>query len=132
MGPNDVDLTRVFVREPGTTVGDDSIAAARGLEIVVEAEAGSAIHGQGAQFRTNIVVRDLSANNNIPANPGGGFSGTMATAAWLAFDHQFVFEVPAAALAGREDHLCEVLAFVKAGLVNPDVEFATSYTFILT
>jgi hypothetical protein len=132
MGPNDVDLARVFVREPGTTVGDDSIAAARGLEIVVEAEAGSAIHGQGTQFLTNIVVRDLSANNIIPANPTVGFPGTMATAAWLNFDHQFVFEVPAAALAGRQDHLCEVLAFVKAGLVNPDVEFATSYTFILT
>jgi len=132
MGPNDVDLARVFVREPGTAVGDDSIPAASGLEIVVEAEAGSAIHGQGAQFLTNIVVRDLTANNNIPANPATGFSGTMATAAWQNFDHQFVFNIAAAALTGRQNHLCEVLAFLKAGLVNPDVEFATSYTFILT
>jgi hypothetical protein len=132
MGPNDVDLARVFVRERGTIVGDDSIPAGRGVEIVVEAEAGSTIHGGGTQFLTSIVVRDLSANNNIPFTPPN-YNGTMATTpAWPNFDRQFVFEVAPAALAGREDHLCEVLAFVKAGLVNPDVEFATSYTFILT
>jgi hypothetical protein len=56
----------------------------------------------------------------------------MATAAWPAFDKQFVFNVTAAALAGRQNDQCEILAFVKAGIVNPDVEFATSYTFILT
>jgi hypothetical protein len=131
MGPNDVDLARVFVREPGSLVGDDSIAATAGLQIVVEAEAGTTVHGSGAQFLTKIVVRDLSANNNIAAAPAD-FHGAMHTPDWPAVDHQFVFSVPAAALAGRQDHLCEVLAFLKEGIANPDVEFATSYTFIIT
>ena len=135
MGPNDVDLARVFVRElrePNSVVGEESIDIQSGLQIVVEAEAGSAIHGQGTQFLTNIVVRDLTANNNIPAQPQAGFSGQMATAAWLPLDHQFLFSVAPGVLVGRQDHLCEVLAFLKAGIVHPDVEFATSYTFILT
>lgn len=134
MGPNDVDLARVFVRElrQNAVVGEESLDIQSGLQIVVEAEAGSAILGLGTQFLTNIVVRDLTANNNIPAQPPGGFSGTMSTPAWPAVDHQFLFSVAPGVLAGRADHLCEVLAFLKAGLVNPDVEFATSYTFILT
>jgi hypothetical protein len=135
MGPNDVDLSRVFVRElrePNSVVGEDSIDIKSGLQIVVEAEAGTAIHGQGTAFLTNIVVRDLTANNNIPAQPAAGFNGQMATAAWQPFDKQFVFNVAPGVLAGRQDHLCEVLAFLRAGIVNPDVEFATSYTFILT
>jgi hypothetical protein len=133
MGPNDVDLTRVFTREPGTTVADSSIRVATGLEIVVEAEAGTALFGTGAQFFTNIVVRDITANNNIAATPGGGFGpAAMSSAAWPAVDHQFVYSVSAASLAGRQDHICEVLAFLKVGTINPDVEFATSTLFILT
>lgn len=135
MGPNDVDLARVFVRElrePNSVVGEESINIQSGLQIVVEAEAGAAIHGLGTSFKTNIVVRDLSANNNIPAQPLAGFSGQMATAAWQPLDTQFLFSVAPGVLVGRQDHLCEVLAFLQAGLVNPDVEFATSYTFILT
>ena len=56
----------------------------------------------------------------------------MASPAWLATDHQFVYNVPATALPGREDHMCEILAFLKVGTINPDVEFATSELFILT
>jgi hypothetical protein len=134
MGPNDVDLARVFVRElrENSVVGEESIDIRSGLQIVVEAEAGSAIHGGGTTFLTNIVVRDLTANNNITAQPPAGFTGSMATVAWQPLDKQFVFNVAPGVLAGRQNHLCEVLAFLKAGIVNPDLEFATSYTFILT
>jgi hypothetical protein len=134
MGPNDVDLARVFVRElrEKSVVGEESIDIKSGLQIVVEAEAGTAIHGQGTQFLTNIVVRDLTANNNIPAQPAAGFSGQMDKPEWQPLDKQFVFTVAPGVLAGRQNHLCEVLAFLKAGIKNPDVEFATSYTFILT
>jgi hypothetical protein len=120
------------VREPGSVVGEETIDIGSGLQIVVEAEAGTAIHGAGTQFLTNIVVRDLTANTNIPALPAAGFSGQMATPAWPAFDNQFLFNVAPGVLAGKQDHICEVLVFLKAGIVNPDVEFATSYTFILT
>lgn len=132
MNPNDVDLTRVFVREPGAIVADSSIPVASGLEIVVEAEAGTTVHGNGTQFLTNIVVRDITANSNIAAIPGPGYAGTMHTSAWPAPDHQFVWNVPPTSLAGSENHVCEVIAFLKAGLANPDVEFATSEPFILT
>lgn len=133
MGPNDVDLTRVFVREPGTVVADSSIQVAGGLEVVVEAEAGTTVFGGGTQFLTNIVIKDLTDGTNIAAVPGVGFGpAAMDTAAWPAVDHQFVYNVPAATLAGRQNHVCEVLAFLKAGITNPDVEFASSELFILT
>jgi hypothetical protein len=133
MGPNDTELVRVYTREPGRTIQDVSIPVSADGEVVVQAEAGSAIHGAGAQFDTNIVVRDLSANDVIKANPAKGFSGQLKTAAWPKLDQEFVFTIPKANLKGREDHCCQVVAFVTVGFApNQDVSIAESPMFILT
>ena len=129
MSPNSVDLTRVFVRESGTTFPDSSIQVSKGLEIVVEAEVRAAIFEKGAAYFTEIVVRDLMTNTHIPASPAG-YQEHMP---WGPTpDHQFVWNVPSVDLAGRENHVCEVIAILKIGIINPGVKFATSERFVLT
>jgi len=133
MGPNDTELVRVYTREPGDTVADLTLPITANGEVVIEAEAGSTIHGTGAQFETNVVVRDLTANSVIATTPAAGFNGQLNTAAWPAFNQQFVFTIPTANLAGRANHCCQVLAFVTVGIgPNQDVSFAESPVFILT
>jgi hypothetical protein len=129
VSPNSVDLTRVFVRELGTTFADSSIQVNKDLEIVVEAEVRAAIFEKGAAYLIEIVVRDLMTNTQIPASPAN-HQGHMP---WGPTpDHQFVWNVPAVDLAGRQYHVCEVIAILKIGVINPGVKFATSERFILT
>lgn len=129
MSPNSVDLTRVFVRELGTTFADSSIQVSKGLEIVIEVEVRAAIFGKGVAYLTEIVVRDLMTHTNISASPAG-YQGHMP---WgPTHDHQFVWNIPSVDLAGRENHVCEVIAILKVGIINPDVKFATSERFVLT
>jgi hypothetical protein len=129
VGPNDAGVVRVFTKEPGGMISDETLSVGAGFDIAVEAEAGSAVHGAGTSFSTNVVVRDISANDNIAATPAAGVTGSTATAAWPTQAYTFAFNVAAAALAGRENHICQVLAYLRVG---QDSSFATSPLFILT
>lgn len=132
MGPNDVEVVRVFTRRAGATIADVTFPVSADFNILAEAEAGSALHGTGAQFATNIVVRDITANTNIPHSPATGFSGAMASAAWQNLDQSFQYTVASADLAGRENHLCQVITYLTAGVSNPDTSFSSSSLFMLT
>lgn len=130
---NDAELVRVFTRRVGGAVGDVTFPSNANFEVIVEAEAGSALHGTGAAYLTNIVVRDITDNVNIAANPAVGFSGSMGDARWTNLDTTFTFTVAAAQLgAAKENDVCQVIAFVKAGNVNPDTTFALSAYFMIT
>lgn len=134
MGPNDAELVRVFTREVGAAIADVTFPVVDDFEVVVEVEAGSAIFGGGTQYETGIVLRDKTAGSVIPTTPAGfgpeGMDG--AGANWLNQANQFVYTVAATDLAGRENHICEVLAFLKVRVTDPDVSFATSPYFIIT
>lgn len=134
MGPDDVDLVRVYTRDTGAVVAQTSFAVAGGFQIVVEAVAGATIHGMGTQYQTGIVLRDLTAGNTIATVPAGfgpeGMDG--AGANWPNQSVQFVYNVPAANLVGRAFDVCEVIAFLRAGIANPDAELATSPLILLT
>ncbi|MDX1522733.1 MAG: hypothetical protein R3264_13985 [Anaerolineae bacterium] len=146
MGPNDAELVRVFTREVGGAIADVTFPVADDFEVVVEVEAGSAIFGGGTQYETGIVVRDkmagdtiqatpqLASGAGVPANPAGFGPEGMAGAGteWLSQANQFVYKVEAAALGGRENHICEVMAFLKVRVTDPDVSFAISPHFIIT
>jgi len=132
MGPNDAEVVRVFTQRVGATIADVSFPVGADFTVVADAEAGSALHGAGAQFSTNIVVRDITANNNIPHAPAAGFSGAMTSAQWPNLDQKFQYTIASADLAGREDHLCQVLTYLTAGVANPDTSFAVSPLFLLT
>ena len=131
-GVNDTEFIRVFTNEVGEAFADLAFAVNQNFEVTVEAEAGSAVLSGGLQFNTNIVVQDVSANDNIPANPAAGFSGQIGSAAWPNANQKFVYTVNSADLAGRENHLCQVVAWLTTGLNNQDVSFSTSPYFLLT
>lgn len=134
MGPNDVELARVYTREAGGTISDRTFPVNQDFEIAVDVEAGNAIFGGGTQFSVGVVLRDETANDDIPAtlDPAIAFPGTMGTADWPTQAHQFTFKVAAADLAGRENHCAKVIAFLQARLGDPDVSFAETELFILT
>lgn len=146
MGPNDAELIRVWTRKTGGTVAHLTFPVNANFEIVVDVEAGDAMFGGGTEYETGIVLRDktagdtiqttpqLAAGGGVPADPAGfgpdGMDG--AGTEWLTQANQFVYLVEAADLAGRENHICEVLAFLRVRVTDPDVSFATSPLFILT
>jgi hypothetical protein len=130
--PNDADVVRVFTNEVGEAFADVALPVNADFEVTVEAEAGSALLAGGDQFETNIVVQDITANNNIPSAPAAGFSGQIGSAAWPNANQTFRYRVAAADLAGRENHVCQALAWLAVGLNNQDVSFVQSANFILT
>ena len=132
MSPNDVELVRVYTKEIGGKISDTTLPVSSGFEVIVEAEAGSAIHSSGAQFLMNILVRDLSANDIIPATPTQAVSGAMSSSAWPELYRALQYKVNKADLTGRENHVCQVIAFLNVGVNNPDVSFAVSPFSILT
>ena len=88
----------------------------RDFEVIVDAEAGLAIHSTGAQFLTGILVRDLSANNTIPATAEQASSGGLNSSAWPELYRAFRYTINAADLAGREDDVCQVIAYLNVGV----------------
>ena len=132
MGPNDAELVRVFTAQVGGIIADVTFPVNTDFEVRVDAEAGSAIFASGAAFQTNIVLRDITANNDIPFAPAAGFSGTLNSAAFANAAKTFTYAVAAAGLAGRENHLCEARGFLNIGVTNQDSSFAVSPTFLLT
>ena len=133
MGPNDAELVRVWTREVGGTIGDETFPHNAAFEVVVEAEAGLAIFNSGAQFQTGLVVRDLYDNTFITVGPPNSFNGSLNSPAWATRAKQFVYTVPAASLGNaRLNHVCEVVAHLVIGVATPDVSFAVSPMFIIT
>lgn len=138
MGPNDAELARVWTRAVGGAISDTTCETGSDFEVVVDAEVGDALHGGGGPYEANVVVRDLSDSASINEQT---VSGNFGDANWPApppdsnLAKQFPFTVPAAAIAGREGNILEVLAYLTVGGVGPqppDVSFATSPRFIVT
>jgi hypothetical protein len=140
VGPNDVELVRVFPKEESAAIADITFPVNDDFDLVVEAEAGQTIFNAGAQFRVFILLRDVSANTNIALAPKGGTNtpnvganANMATNAWPALLRRFEYSVQAAALAGRANHVCQAIAFLTVGAAGDrDTSFAVSPYFMLT
>jgi hypothetical protein len=133
VGPNDAELVRVFTARVvgGAAVPDVTFGLNEDVKIFSEAEAGTTVHGTGAQFLNGIVVRDITQNNNIPFTANSTLTGALASAQWPNFDQRFEFTVAQADLAGRENDVCQVIAFLKIGTNNPDSSFAVSQYFMI-
>jgi hypothetical protein len=67
MNPNDARIRRIYTREQGETIVDDSLEAAAVNELVVEWEAGAVFNSLGVGLDINLVTRDISTNVNEPA-----------------------------------------------------------------
>ena len=132
MHPNDAKLVRVHTTEKDTLIGDITFPVTDDFEIVVEAKAGSTIHGLGAHYEVGVFLRDLTANVDIPIDPLASYAGNMMDPNWPTLSVQFVFTVQASDLIGKENHICQVYAFLKAGMVHANVSLAVSPLFMLT
>jgi hypothetical protein len=138
MGPNDVELVRVFTRRTGSAIADITFPFNVGFQVVLDAEAGNAIFAGGAQFEVGVVVRDLTdgtviATTPVPPTPPPPSPAHLNAPEWPALANRFVYNVAAGALgAAKENHICEVLAFLRVNVTDPDVSFARSPLFIIT
>jgi hypothetical protein len=136
MGPNDVELVRVWTREPSDTIQDVTISTAGNGVVIVEAEAGTTMFTGGGAYKVDIVVRNLSKMSTIGANPNppGSNAGTFGDPNWPAQDHQFRFDIPQVNILPLINDVCQVVAYLTVGAPGPnqDVSFAESPLFILT
>jgi hypothetical protein len=134
MGPNDAQLVRVFTREAGGAISDETAEKGSALDIVVEAEAGFALHSTGGRYEFGIVVRNLTTSSSIHTDIRSGLFGD---ANWPAdkLANQFVFTLPAAMVtAALAKNIFEVIAYLMIGGVGPtppDVSFEKSSMFIV-
>ncbi|WP_406356283.1 hypothetical protein [Streptomyces sp. NBC_00658] len=131
MGPNDVELVRVFTRRLKGTIADVTLESTSEFEVILEAECGTALFGVAGKYQAEIVVRDITANNNIPFKVAGPTSGAFGDATWPQEDQQFVYHVEPSALKGRGGHLCQVYAYLIVGARNFDTSIRVSPMFLI-
>jgi hypothetical protein len=134
MGPNDAELVRVFTRATGSPISDVTHPANAGFQVVVDAEAGNALHAATTGYTVGVIVRDLADLSLIPATEAvtgtNPLAGAMTDASWPAPANQFVFNVALAAIAGKANRPCEVMAWLRTA--GGDVSFATGPRFMIT
>jgi serine/threonine protein kinase len=127
MHPNDVQLVRVYPSESEGRILEKSIPSDTEFEVVVEAKAGVTIHGDGAKYFIQIVVRDLTDFTVVYED---NLKGNLGQEPWSEPVLLHAFPIPAQNPA-RENHIYEVLASLSAGIRNPNVSFAKSPLFII-
>ena len=128
MGPNDIQLARVWTRNTGGTVSDVTFPSDTAFQVVVDAEAGATAATSGMPWEITICVRDL--HDNSPIVLTDSLSGTLGAAPWNNPELAAVFTIPAQPPA-RRGHVLEVLAQLSVRPVDPDVSFARSPLFCI-
>ncbi|AVH54643.1 hypothetical protein C4B68_01035 [Streptomyces dengpaensis] len=131
VGPNDVEIVRVFARKTTSPNADPTLNPKEAAEIAVEVEAGDAIFRIGAPYEVEITVKDLVDGTNIQTATANVVSGLLSQAPWDKQQAAFVFGIAAAELEKHKGHQCEVYASVYMGLTDPDASFATSPRFLI-
>jgi hypothetical protein len=126
---NECELSRVYVRNTGGLVGEESIKDNVNFEVVLEAEAGQTLHNGGGPYKLILVVTDFT--NDYITYDTQTKAGTFGDATWPNLPVQFAFTVPATG-AGRDDHVFQAIGVVTAGLADPIVDTEFSDVFIIT
>ncbi|WP_406437613.1 hypothetical protein OHB14_58220 [Streptomyces sp. NBC_01613] len=122
---------RAFTRRPKGTIADTTVEASSEFEVVLEAECGTALFGTGGKYQAEIVMRDITANNNIPFKVAGPTNGSFGDTNWPQEDQKFVYHVEPTELTGRVGHLCQVYAYLLVGITHPDVGIGVSPMFVI-
>ena len=129
MGPDDVELARVYTADTGSSVSDLTFKSGTGFDVVVEAEAGNAAAGSGQPWDISIVVRDLHQSH--PPTYTDSANGSLGVAPWSSQKYTHRFAIPAQPTA-KQGHAMEVLAVLTIRVADPDVSFAKSLMFCIT
>jgi hypothetical protein len=137
MGPNDAEIIRAYTRAVGSPVADTTLDSSADALIVIEAETGSTVFGNGAQWQLGLVVNDLVDGTQIDYTlaPTTAVSGHLNDPAgvWTSQAETFSYTIPAANLGPHKGHLCKVYAYLLVGTnaTNYDSSFVESPVFLV-
>ncbi len=125
---NECELSRVYVRNQGGVVSEESIKDNRKFDVVLEAEAGQTLFNGGGAYKLLMVLRDLSSSTTLNAQ---SLSGTFGDANWPqpVVQHAFT-QNPAGGAA--DDHVLQALGVLSAGKADPIVDAEQTDVFIIT
>jgi hypothetical protein len=132
MHSNDVELVRVYTREPGGVISDETIPhdpAGTTVDIAIECEAGAAITSLNPPYKLLVYVRDLMEHQEIDwTNEATPLTGSLGDANWpsLAVTHV----IQAKSTNFNKGHVYNVLAVLTVG--TEIASFAESPMFIIT
>lgn len=130
MGPNDAEIIRVYTRQAGSQVADDTIDSGSNAEVVIEAEAGSALFSLQAQYHIGLFVLDLITGQQINFTTPLD-AGQLGKPRWVNPASQFTYSITSAELTQHKGHLCRAHAYVLIGGSQFDASFAESPVFLV-
>jgi len=126
---NDCELSRVYVRNNGGLVSEESIKDNVSFDVVLEAEAGQTLFNGGGAYKLIMVVTDFTADYTTYAT--NTVSGNFGDANWPNPVLSYPFTL-APAGPGRDDHVLQAMGVLSAGRNDPSVDTEQSDLFIIT
>ncbi len=127
--PYSAELLRLFVRESGEKIAQDSIPAYAEFDVVIQAEVGTTIFNNGLMYKWLVVVRDLTDGTTITTFNHRGSFGDMN---WPVQDVEHPFHLNPQGVA-KQDHVYQAIAVMVVGVGREaDVDFQESDLFIIT
>ncbi len=129
MHPNDVQLLSVFARETGQPIQGRMVSSEAGFEIVVQARSGTALFGTGARYRVFVTLRNLTSHKVIAHTACLG-PGHLGDSHWPTPAFCYAFAVPPRS-SDDHPHVCEILALLEVGIIQPYISFSISPKLIL-
>lgn len=130
--PN-TDVVRVFTREHGHVVADNTLNVGTDAEVVVEVEASQPDYDLGAHYKTGLTIKDLDNGTDVVFAPAP-HSGAIQTAPWTHQAETFTYAIAAADLAPHAGHVCQAHAYLQVGVTPAtlQVSFAQSPMFLVS
>jgi hypothetical protein len=130
---NEAKLLRVYARNSGGVVAQDTIPTDTAFEIVSEAEVGLALFNNGGPYNLILTVEDLATSTVVHrANKAGWLHEAEAAAGvspnWSAPAFQFPFQVPAQPVM---DHPYKARVVMTIGAADKIVEHRASEVFVI-
>ena len=130
--PNDVQITRVFTTKAGNDFADFAFNKNETFDVIVEAEAGSTIHGGGGPYEIGVAIRNLTDSSTTVHNLNDQGAFGDAAPKWDNLNQRQRFGPFSAVPANPQGvHCYEALAYVRARNNDPDVSFVKSDTFMI-
>ena len=126
---NQCELSRVYVRNSGGQVSEESIKDNASFDVVLDAEAGQALFNNGGAYKLIMVLTDLTGDYVTYAN--NALTGTFGDANWPSPVLSFPFTLPPVG-PGRDDHVFQAMGVLSAGMSDPIVDTEQSDVFIIT
>ena len=126
---NECELSRVYVRNSGGQVSEESIKDNASFDVVLEAEVGQALFNNGGAYTLNMVLTDLTNNYLTFANKR--VNGTFGDVNWPSPVLSFPFALPPVG-SGLDDHVFQAMGVLSAGKSDPIVDTEQSDVFLIT